>query len=59
MLLIGFSEYKGNTGVTEEAIAVQILQDWQLPASQLHGQTYDGTGRKKERSSCKNQQAVS
>jgi len=35
------------TGVTGEAIAAQILQileDWQLSASQLRGQTYNGAG---------------
>ena len=34
-----------DTGVTGEAIASRILQHldtWQLPASQLRGQTYDG-----------------
>ena len=35
---IGFSECV--TGVTGKAIAVQILKDWQFPASQLCGQTY-------------------
>jgi len=40
--ILGFSE-----GVTGEAIAALILQnleDWQLPASLLHGQTHDGAG---------------
>ena len=40
-----FSEY--NTGTTGEAIADHILSEldsWQLSASQLHGQTYDGAG---------------
>jgi len=35
------------TGVSGEAIAdciLQLLADWQLPATDLHGQTYDGAG---------------
>ncbi len=42
---LAFSEC--NTGVTGEAIASRILHHldiWQLPASQLRGQTYDGAG---------------
>ena len=42
---LGFSECI--TGVTGETIAAQILQileDWQLPACYLCGQTYDGAG---------------
>ena len=42
---LGFSECV--TGVTGEAIADRILQhlvDWQLPADNLIGQTYDGAG---------------
>ena len=42
---MGFSECV--TGVTGEAIADNLLQhlsDWQLPASMLCGQTYDGAG---------------
>ena len=42
---MGFSKCK--TGVSGQAIAAHILQlmeTWQLPASQLHDQTYDGAG---------------
>lgn len=42
---LGFRECV--TGVTGEAIAKRLLQhltDWQLPASSLCGQSYDGAG---------------
>ena len=42
---LGYSECE--TGVTGSAIADRILQhlaDWQLPATKLRGQTYDGAG---------------
>ena len=42
---LGFSECE--TSVSGQAIAAHILkllETWQLPASQLHGQTYDGAG---------------
>ena len=42
---MGFSECK--TGVSGQAIAAPILQlmeTWQLPASQLRDQTYGGAG---------------
>ena len=53
---MSFSECE--TGVSGQAIADHLLSHlvtWQLPASQVRGQTYDGSwsnGREEKRSSC-------